>query len=184
MVNDDQPTEVGNPPLLWSASYSCDDNASCEVVLPSGQLCDEGVFALPQDTPWSVGDFVAGTVPQSALDEILGVTPLHTAHLMDLVGKSCVAVVYDSDISMNYGPINGNLKGARYGLLFFTVVDLIPPGSIPESGSSSSQWDLVVRIDPDHRRVNGPIDRGQYILQAHQRFTAVVDAARTTDRKS
>ena len=28
------------------------------------------------------------------------------------------------------------------------VIDVIPPGSIPESGSSSSQWDLAVRIAP------------------------------------
>ena len=152
LVNDDQPTEDGNPPLRWSDLWSCgspnnpDPDPSCEVVLPSGQLCDEGVYVLPQDTPWSVGDFVAGTVPQSQLDEIVGVTPLHTAHLLDLVGTSCVAVVYDSDISMNYGPINGNLTGGRYGLLFFTVLDVIPPSE--SADSSSSQWDLVVRIDP------------------------------------
>ena len=63
------------------------------------------------------------------------------------MGLSFVAVVYDSDISINYGPLTANLQGARYGLLFFTVLDAIPPGGLPESGSGSSQLDLVIQID-------------------------------------
>ena len=82
--------------------------------------------------------------PQSQLDEIYGVAPLGDAELAALVGQSCVAVVYDSDISINDGPI-ANLQGGRYGLLYFTVLDAIEPGSIPESGSDSSLLDLVIR---------------------------------------
>ncbi|MGH7723924.1 MAG: FlgD immunoglobulin-like domain containing protein [Candidatus Eiseniibacteriota bacterium] len=143
LINDDRPREVGNLPFRW--------NTLCPggiVTLPSGQLFDEGVFALPPDTPWSLEDFVAGTVPQSQLDKIRDVNPLQTPELQLLEGHSFVAVVYDSDISMNYGPTNGNLQGARLGLFFFTVLDVIPPGTLPESGSDTSQWDLVIRVDP------------------------------------
>ena len=157
LVNDDNPVVMGNPPLRWSKQWSCMDGGaeSCEVTLPSGRLCDEGVFVLPLVVPWPVADFVAGTVPPGELDEIGGVTPLHTAELLALNGRSCVAVVYDNDISINYTALNGNLQGGRYGLFFFTVLGLIPPGTIPESASSTSQWDLLIRVDPAPPDLNG-----------------------------
>ena len=37
--------------------------------------------------------------------------PLRNLDLFGLVGRSCVAVVYDSDISMNYMPVQANLQG-------------------------------------------------------------------------
>jgi hypothetical protein len=48
---------------------------------------------------------------------------------------------------MNYKPIFGNLQGGRLGLFTFTVVALEVPGSIPESGSSTSLYDLWLRIE-------------------------------------
>ena len=111
LVNDDMPTEVGNPPLRWNTMFPGD-----VVLLPSGQVDDEGWFALPDSTPFfSLEDFVEGTVPQSLLDKIEDVVPLRNQDLVELIGKTCVAVVYDNDISMNYGepPINANLQGAR-----------------------------------------------------------------------
>jgi hypothetical protein len=143
LVNDDRPTEVGNPPLVWNEQFAGD-----VVRLPTGQVDDEGWFALPDLLPWPLEDFVAGTVPQDRLDKIPDVMPLRNHDLVQLVGRTCVAVVYDSDISMNYLPINANLQGARYGLFTFTVLAVEVPGSLPESGSNTSLYDLWLRIEP------------------------------------
>jgi hypothetical protein len=42
-----------------------------------------------------------------------------------LIGKTVCAVVYDSDISINYGPLNGSLKGATLGIVAFTVTNVV-----------------------------------------------------------
>ncbi len=91
--------------------------------------------------------FVAGTLPQSQLDKVRDVMPLRNQDLVKLVGRTCVAVVYDSDISMNYLPIYANLQGARYGLFSFTVLAVEVPGSIPESQSSTSLYDMWLRVE-------------------------------------
>jgi len=90
---------------------------------------------------------VNGTVPQDQLDKIDDVMPLRNHALFDLVGKTCVAVVYDSDISINFQPLLGNLQGDRYGLFAFTVLEVIVAGSLDESGSSTSLYDLRVRVE-------------------------------------
>jgi hypothetical protein len=79
---------------------------------------------------------------------VLNVMPLRNQELYDLLGRTCVAVVYDSDISMNFEPIFGNLQGGRLGLFTFKVEALELPGSLPESGSSTSLYDLWLRILP------------------------------------
>ena len=38
-----------------------------------------------------------------------------------LVGQTVCAVVYKSDVSMNYGPLNGSLKGDNLGIVAFKV---------------------------------------------------------------
>jgi uncharacterized repeat protein (TIGR01451 family) len=143
LVNDDNPTEVGNPPLRWNTLFPGDI-----VLLPAGQVDDEGIFALPENTPWSLEDFAAGTVPQSKLDKIPDVMPVRNQDLVRLIGQTCVAVVYDSDISMNFRPINANLQGARYGLFTFTVLAVEVPGYLPEAQSSTSLYSLWVRVEP------------------------------------
>jgi len=35
------------------------------------------------------------------------------------------ALVWDSDISINYGPIKGSLKGEKLGVAAFTVLDVV-----------------------------------------------------------
>jgi len=51
--------------------------------------------------------YIAGTLPQEALDEVLNVMPLRNQDLADLLGRTCVAVVYDSDISIEFpSPVN------------------------------------------------------------------------------
>jgi hypothetical protein len=95
-----------------------------------------------------IQDFVAGVIPQEDLDPVYGVMPLGNEEIQALVGRSIVGIVYDSDISINYEPLQANLQGERYGQLLFTVLDAVPPGGLPESGSSDSLWDVLVRIDP------------------------------------
>ena len=98
--------------------------------LKTGQVGDEGWFA-PQFVPpsWDAFDpggdglraFVDGVVPQHLLDEVLDVTPLRATGLKALEGGTFCAVVYDSDVSINYGPLQGNLQGANLGIAAFHV---------------------------------------------------------------
>jgi len=142
LVNEDQKTEDGNPVFYWNDNFPGDI-----VVIPGGQIEDEGIFTLPSNLPWSLQDFVDGTVNKDQLDKIANVQPLRNPGLQALVGGRFAAVVYDSDISINYDPLNANLQGSRYGLFFFTVLEVIPPGSLSESGSSDSLFDLKIRVD-------------------------------------
>ena len=41
-----------------------------------------------------------------------------------LEGQVVCAVVYDSDISINYGPLDGSLKGANLGIVAFRVISV------------------------------------------------------------
>jgi uncharacterized repeat protein (TIGR01451 family) len=93
-------------------------------------------------------EFSAGIVRQECLDKVRDVMPLRNQDLVQLVGKTCTAIVYDSDISMNYKPIYANLQGRRYGKFTFKVEALEVPGSLPESISSTSLYDLWLRILP------------------------------------
>jgi hypothetical protein len=72
--------------------------------------------------------------------------PMRNQDLAQLVGETCVAVVYDSDISINYEPLTGNLQGARYGLFHFRVEALEVAGSIPENKSDTSFHGLWLRV--------------------------------------
>ena len=144
------PTEIGNPWLLWNVIGAGD-----KALLPSGEVKDEGLYRIPDSpmyldgppVPWTVQEFVDGVVPQDELDKIEGIVPLRNHDLEDLVGQTCVAVVYDSDISINYDPINGNLQGGRHGLFAFTVGEVKSPGSIPESTSDTSLLDLWIEVE-------------------------------------
>jgi hypothetical protein len=65
-------------------------------------------------------------LPQNRLDKIPHVIPLRARGLVSLVGKDVCAVVYDSDISINYDHgtslgVNGNLQGATLGIAAFRV---------------------------------------------------------------
>lgn len=169
LINDNRPTESGNPPLLWNelvAAGLTGDVDGRMVLLPTGQVDDEGWYALPPGPDilykdgsrppncglaggydeW-VARFAAGTLSQNCLDEVLDVMPLRNQDLAPLVGQTCVAVVYDSDISMNYEPIFGNLQGGRLGRFTFTVLALEVPGSLPESGSDTSLYDLWLYVE-------------------------------------
>ena len=115
LVNEDRPTVPATPTpwLLWNEIGVGD-----MVLLPSGQVDDEGWFAMPENPvgkkgPFSLDDFVGGTIDEHWFDEVEDVMPLRNQDLASLVGRQCVAVVYDSEVNMNYNPIEGKLMGAR-----------------------------------------------------------------------
>ncbi|MEL7450698.1 MAG: hypothetical protein AAFN78_15900, partial [Pseudomonadota bacterium] len=194
LVNDNRPTEFGNPPLLWNelvadgqcgalptANIDPNTNPGRLALMPTGEVDDEGWFSLPPrrnvdgrdvvvysedgscsggDNSFSrygltydewVGDFAAGILSQDQLDKVCDVQPLRNQDLVQLVGKTCVAVVYDSDISINSQPLDANLQGERYGLFSFTVdaIEVVGPGSfLPETRSSTSLYAMWLEILP------------------------------------
>ncbi|HYN82465.1 MAG TPA: hypothetical protein VES88_13250 [Gemmatimonadaceae bacterium] len=133
-VNDDIAKVGQRKQLRWFEA-----NVGEEIVLWSGQMGDEGWFA-PKFIPdsWAnagptddglrnflglpVGPGLGkGKNPEALLDKIPDVTPLRAEGLFMLIGRTVCAVVYDSDISINYSPLNGSLKGANLGIVAFTV---------------------------------------------------------------
>jgi hypothetical protein len=62
--------------------------------------------------------------PEVLLDKIPNVTPLRARGLKMLTGRTVLAVVYDGDVSINYGPLNGNLQGANLGIVALEVIDV------------------------------------------------------------
>jgi hypothetical protein len=125
-------------------------NAGETIWLWSGQVGDEGWFApktIPgswaqagptddglrnflgnpsQSYPHNVGRGLGtGDSPEILLDKIPDVTPLRAEGLYGLIGKTVCAVVYDSDVSINYSPLNGNLQGENLGTAAFNVLDVV-----------------------------------------------------------
>ena len=114
---------------------------------------DEGWFA-PKTIPnsWkNAGPTDNGTLnffagmngSEDLLDKIPDVTPLRATGLAMLKGTTIYAVVYDSDISINYSPLNGSLKGSTLGVVALTVLDVVKR----TDGSSSSLPKVAVRIE-------------------------------------
>ncbi len=110
--------------------------------LMTGELFDEALFMLDQ-APQSwidagpTADGLAnymfaeaagfGNNGEFLLDEIPNVTPMRTADLEAMIGMTCCAVVYDSDISINYNPLQANLQGANLGIIAFTLLAVGQP---------------------------------------------------------
>ncbi|MDD4776881.1 MAG: hypothetical protein PHV53_01200 [Fermentimonas sp.] len=133
-------------------------NVSKQIPLYTGQVGDEGWFA-PTYIPRSWSDagpgfegsfnyFMAGpglgyNGSEDLLDKVPGVVPLRAAGLAMLIGKTVYAVVYDSDISINYSPLNANLKGENLGVVAFTVLDVVER----RDASSSSLPVAIIRIE-------------------------------------
>ena len=63
---------------------------------------------------------------EALLDEIPDVMPLRATGLKMLEGQRVCAVVYDSDIGMNYDPLQASLKGATLGTVAFQVRSVEP----------------------------------------------------------
>lgn len=131
-------------------------NIGRTMALYTGQVGDEGWFALKSiPSTWAavgglpafVGNAAAvpGTPPphgvgpglgapsdgdrERYLDNVPNVTPLRADGLKALIGRDVCAVVYDSDISINYGPLRGSLKGSNLGTVAFRVTAVVPLSS-------------------------------------------------------
>lgn len=115
------------------------ENIGKTIDLYTGQVGDEGWFA-PKTIPSSwisagptniglrnyltpgPGLGAPGDNREVLLDKIPDVIPLRAAALKMLEGETVYAVVYDSDISINYDPIEANLQGANLGVVAFDVL--------------------------------------------------------------
>ncbi|MGH2794723.1 MAG: hypothetical protein ACRDKG_10515 [Actinomycetota bacterium] len=145
LILDEEAIDNGSPPNFFGASdvndalaspsqrsflafFNDPGNFDTEIDLYSGEVGGEGWFAL-ETIPASWGangleDFIAGTLSQSVLAGVPDVTPLRAEGLLGLVGLTVAVLVHDSDISMNYGPINGSLQGDYLGLAAFEVLSV------------------------------------------------------------
>ncbi len=149
------------------------------LTLPAGQVGDEGWFALKaipstwttagptveglrnfvgdpsSPVPHRVGPGLgvpdAGGNRETLLDKIPGVTPLRAKGLKMLEGVRVCAVVQKGDVSMNYGPLTGSLKGEKLGTVAFDVLSVTAAG-----GSSGVLPALRVRGTRPERGVPVP----------------------------
>jgi len=145
----DQLAEVGvRAPLRYFQ-----DNVGKQIDLYTGEVGDEGWHALKTiPSSWvnagpttnglknylTPGPGLGGGEDdrEVLLDKIPNVTPLRASALSMLKGKTIMALVYDSDISINYSPLNGNLMGSNLGIVAFDVLDVFErtdgsTGSLP-----------------------------------------------------
>ena len=114
------------------------------LVLPTGEIDDEGLFRLTLDDPqvslqndatFTIAELMAATgaaADENNLDKVDGVAPLGAADIADLEGKTFCALVYDSDISVDVSDGYGSLKGATLGLAAFKVTAIGPDPDGPE----------------------------------------------------
>ena len=155
------PTETDNPWFYWNEHFPGD-----RALLETGQVEDEGLFCLTNealDALWQRGgytleDFVCGRIPQSKLDKVPGVVPLRDECILNLIGNKCYVIVYDSDISMNYYPLNANLQGARLGLTYLEFLAVENPGSVKESTDDTALLDVWVEVLPMELPESWPLE--------------------------
>jgi len=151
-VNDNI-SEVGQRQVL--AFFEA--NPGEEITLYTGQTGDEGWFA-PTGTlaSWdNAGPTTSGARnflqagpglgqdgSEDLLDEVPNIIPLRATGLAMLTGQTIIAVVFDSDISINYDPIEANLQGENLGIVAFEVL------SVAErtDGSDSDLPSVNIRI--------------------------------------
>jgi hypothetical protein len=134
------------------------NNVGKTITLYTGEVGDEGWHALKTiPTSWiNAGptgkgstNFIqagpglgSGEGPEVLLDKIPNVTPLRARGLKMLIGQTILAVVYDGDVSINYGPLNGNLQGANLGMVALEVISVTKR----TDGSSGSLPKVSVKI--------------------------------------
>jgi hypothetical protein len=137
-VNDDI-AEIG----LRTQLRFFQNNIGQEITLYTGQVGDEGWFApkvIPPSwkaagpTSYGLGNYLvagpglgspdANGNRETLLDKVPKLTPLRATGLKMFVGRRVCAVVYDSNITINYDPLNGSLKGANLGTVAFKVLSV------------------------------------------------------------
>lgn len=87
------------------------------------------------------------------LDKIPDVTPLRATGLAMLKGETVCAVVYDSEVSINYSPLLGNLMGATLGKVAFEVLEV----TRRRDGSTSDLPRVTIRIEDADQVCGGPL---------------------------
>ena len=136
-------------------------NVGATITLHTGEVGDEGWFAVktvpsswPEAGPTDdglcnylgagpgLGTPDANGDREALLDKIPDVTPLRATGLKLLEGLQVCALVYDSDVSINYGPLNGSLKGSNLGIVAFEVISV----TALSDGESSVLPEVQVRI--------------------------------------
>jgi hypothetical protein len=177
------------------------NNVGREYTLYTGQVGDEGWFAPRFDDPrWAAAgptpdgkrNFVGhpraayphGVGPglgspdangdrESRLDKVRDVVPLRATGLEGLVGRRVCAVVWDSDIGINYDPVTATLKGANLGTVAFRVDSTTPrrngsSGSLPaaevqvlDAGTTCEEELENYRDAPVPRSSSEPYDTGR-----------------------
>jgi len=140
-VNDDI-SDPGVRTLLFTRGT--DVTPLSGLVLPTGEIGDEGLFRFSNPDPqvslqngaiFTTAEFITAmgaASDENNLDKIDGVAPLDEADILELEGETICAVVYDSDISIDVEKGFGSLKGATLGLTAFevTAVEPDPSGSV------------------------------------------------------
>lgn len=151
----DQLAEVGVRTPLKYFQY----NVGKEINLYTGEVGDEGWHALKTiPSSWvnagptnnglknylTPGPGLGGGEDdrEVLLDKIPNVTPLRASAISMLKGKTIMALVYDSDVSINYSELNGNLMGSNLGIVAFDVIDVFKR----TDGSTGSLPRVVIRI--------------------------------------
>jgi hypothetical protein len=155
-------SDVAAPGLRRPLPFFAAANAA-EIVLPSGEVGDEGWFALrsariawrsagPDSTDGlrnyveagpGLGSADSRGRKESLLDKVPDIAPLRATGLAALVGRSICAVALKNDVRItSYQPLQGSLQGDNLGLLAFQVLSVSPA-----SGHSSSRLpDVKVRV--------------------------------------
>jgi hypothetical protein len=151
-VNDDI-SEIGQREVL--AYFN--ENTGEEITLYTGQTGDEAWFVLKEiPSSWDeagpnesgarnfmeAGPGLGQDESEDLLDEVPYVTPLRATGLSMLTGQTIIAVVYDSDISINYDPLVGNLQGENLGVVAFEVLNVTER----TDGSDSDLPSVNIRI--------------------------------------
>ena len=136
-------------------------NVGNHITLFTGEVGDEGWFALKTvPASWTnagpsgqglrnfllagpgLGSPDADGDRESLLDKVPDVTPLRATGLTKLEGFGVCAVVFDSDLSINYDPLDGSLKGDNLGIVAFRVLSV----TARTDGSSSSLPKVDIKI--------------------------------------
>jgi hypothetical protein len=169
-VNDDIAAYGQRTPLRY---FNDPLNFGKQITVKTGQTGDEGWFAptcIPRKWVSGTSNTCLGdtdplrqtginnyfgannvsTLAQDRLDKIPAVMPLRSLGLNRLIGKDICAVVYDSDISINYDKssfpfTSGNLQGATLGIVAFKV-DLVR--TLPNFSSSTLPQVTITIQDP------------------------------------
>lgn len=142
LLNADVATPTSNLWLRWSESFPGDI-----VLLPGGHLGDAGWFALLPSSRWSLEDFVEGNISENQLANVVDVIPLHNQELVHLLGRTCVAVAHEDEITVDTAANQTDLRIQRYGRLAFTVIGITVPDENTGGSVDDRFYDLRIRIE-------------------------------------